>query len=305
MPDTSGADDYNTFVAGVDPDYEWVVPNVLEQGDRCIITGGEGKGKSTFERQLGLQVSLGVHPFTLEPMEPRRVLLVDLENSRRSVRREMKKMGSYILPAGQFTIACWPQGIDLLHPDSQILFRGQLDACKPELVIIGPMYKMTLLPLEREEHSRALSGFLDTLISSYKFSLIMESHQPHGTMVPDGAKARFYRPERPVGSSLWMRWPEFGLCLEDAGVLRPWRGARDAERQWPEKLTRGEEWPWIVDNNKCQRCGSELGPKQDKYCSEKCANAARQAKFRVTHSEPDRQAVLDMLDRLTDPRAGG
>jgi replicative DNA helicase len=79
----------------------------------------------------------------------------------------------------------------------------------------------------------------------------MEAHAPHaGPMGP--------RSLRPAGSSLWLRWPEFGYGLRRveheqsaqegrACRLVPWRGARDA-RDWPLFLRAGDpatgEWPW-------------------------------------------------------------
>ena len=53
------------------------------------------------------------------------------------------------------------------------------------------------------------------------------------------------RPLRPTGSSLWLRWPEFGYGLRRAKTddaeefhrveVVAWRGAR-GERNWPGEL---------------------------------------------------------------------
>lgn len=290
--------DYLDLITSQEPDYNWLIPNLLEVGERLIFTGNEGHGKSTLLRQIALQTSLGIHPFTLEEMQPRRVMVVDLENPPRTVQREFKKFGLHAPERGMLNIHRWPGGIDLLSEESVLAFNELLKEDKPELLIIGPMYKMALLPLEREEHSRRLASVLDLWRSAYDFTLIMESHQPHGAMVPDGPKARFYRPERPIGSSLWLRWPEFGYCLEDAGILRPWRGGRDADRQWPEKLARGDDWLWRVDDRTCQKCGNPLSDKQEKYCSERCRNAAKQSRFRIMHKEPEQAELEEMLKNL-------
>ena len=67
---------------------------------------------------------------------------------------------------------------------------------------------------------------------------------------------------RPVGSSLFMRWPEFGYGIRRAPIsdvygkptrqrvtVQAWRGPRE-ERDWPKLLGWGDDqigdWPWIV-----------------------------------------------------------
>jgi replicative DNA helicase len=57
---------------------------------------------------------------------------------------------------------------------------------------------------------------------------------------------------RPIGTSLWQRWPEFGIGLRKQKdkegqplKLDHWRGQRD-EREWPLELARGavNGWAW-------------------------------------------------------------
>ena len=75
-------------------------------------------------------------------------------------------------------------------------------------------------------------------------ALILEAHSGHGENVRD-------RNVRPLGSSLWMRWPEFGYGIATTTQTRKgtpvdfrvWRGPRD-EREWPVKLLRSSPWPW-------------------------------------------------------------
>jgi ATPase subunit of ABC transporter with duplicated ATPase domains len=62
--------DLDAFLAEPDPEYDWLIPGLLERGDRVIVTGQEGKGKSTLLRQIGVQVAAGIHPFTLDDIVP-------------------------------------------------------------------------------------------------------------------------------------------------------------------------------------------------------------------------------------------
>ncbi len=268
--------DVNDLLAETEPEYDWLIPGLLEVGDRLILTGGEGKGKSTFLRQLAVQTALGIHPFTLEPMQPRRVMVVDLENGRRNIKRKFREIiGEREVPKGMLQIASWPSGMDLSYHGNVESMSQVLADFWPELLIIGPTYKMSQ-HLEQEEASANLAAVIDNWRAILGFSLAMESHQPHQTVV----EGKRFRPERPFGSSLWLRWPEFGLCLEDAGNLRHWRGPRE-ERDWPEKLRWGDEWPWIVDSKLCINCDQPLEGQQDKYCSETCRNAGKQKDYRA------------------------
>jgi replicative DNA helicase len=78
-------------------------------------------------------------------------------------------------------------------------------------------------------------------------TMILETHSPHGSSASG-------RDLRPFGSSVWLRWPEFGIGLRpvdpsnsSAGVdVEHWRGPRDV-RPWPNRLMRGKRWPWTPD----------------------------------------------------------
>ena len=266
--------DVNELLAEAEEDYDWLVPGLLERGDRVIVTGGEGKGKSTLLRQWALQCSLGIHPFGGEGFTPARSLLIDLENSRKQVRRKLKDIGSDLPPEGMFQIATW-NGLDLSHPDYRAALNAVIMKVHPDLLIIGPMYKM-YPNLATEEASDALASYLDLIRLAINCTIIMESHQPHQIVM----QSQKFRPERPFGSSLWLRWPEFGFCLEDDGTLRPWRGARD-EREFPEKLIRGDEWPWELAGEGCAICNRRLAGKQGKYCSETCSATGRKRRQRA------------------------
>jgi len=247
--------DVHTFLAQ-DDSYDWLVPGLLERGDRFLITGSEGSGKSYWARQLAVTTAAGVHPFrrTMSAPDPHRVLLVDLENGERALRRRLKAlsqqatdMGAPIAP-GMLTVEPRPSGIDLTRPDDAGWLRALCDATRPELLVIGPLYRMHNGDMNAEEPARLLTQVIDSIRATHNCAVIMETHSPHGQ---NGAA----RSLRPVGSSLFMRWPEFGYGLReepgDAGVMRlvEWRGPRD-ERDFPRHLARGGpgEWPWQAYN---------------------------------------------------------
>lgn len=235
------APDVQEFLAGEDPEHDWLVPDILERADRAVLTAEEGRGKSTLLRQFGFQAAAGIHPFTLAPMPPVRVLLLDLENSAGSLRRKVRALADVAKPEpGHFRLEVRPQGLDLQVPADRAWLRQLVRANEPELLITGPIYKLTGGDPVKEEPAKLASAALDRLRVEQGCAVMLEAHVPYAA---NGARVR---PIRPYGASLWSRWPEFGIHLAETGALTHWRGQRD-ERAWPGGLLRGPEWPWIVD----------------------------------------------------------
>lgn len=244
--------DAEDFLDGEDA-YDWLLPGVLERGDRFLITGGEGSGKSVLSRQLAVTTAAGVHPFTGERMEPKRVLLVDLENGTRHLRRELRKLWDHAemigrgVQRGMLTVESRPSGIDLTGPEDRIWLQRLCEHVHPDLLVIGPLYRMHDADMNAEEPARALTRSIDNIRAATGCAIVMETHAPHG-------QNGMTRNLRPVGSSLFRRWPEFGYGLrakDDEGLvmsLVAWRGPRD-EREFPETLVRGgsQEWPWAPE----------------------------------------------------------
>lgn len=225
------------FLATTPPDPEWLVPGLLARQDRVIVTGGEGHGKSTLLRQIGVQLASGVHPFGGEDFKPLRVLLYDLENSPRQI---YPKLHTLFLTAGArygggLVIAVRGEGLDLSHGDGEIL-AAEVENARPDILITGPSYKMVAGDPTEEGPARLVAAHLDRIRSEYGCAVILEAHSPHAS---NGGK----RPTRPYGASLWLRWPEFGIHLGETGTISHWRGPRD-ERDWPAALQRGGTWPW-------------------------------------------------------------
>lgn len=236
---TLEAPDLDTFLDTEDPEYDWVVPGLFEARDRCIITGNEGKGKSTLLRQIGLHIASGLDPFTLATIEPKRVLYIDCENSTRQLRRQLRPLRALAADAyrsGHFRIRVAPNGIDLLQTAHRAHLFEVVAANRPHLLIMGPLYKIAAGDPIKEEPARVVASFLDQLRSANDCALMLEAHAPYAT-------AGNTRLERPYGASLWSRWPEFGVYLAPDGRLGRWRGDRE-ERSWPTKLTRDGPWPW-------------------------------------------------------------
>ena len=276
--------DIDDFLAGEEPPYDWVIPEVAESGDRIILTGEEGKGKSTLLRQVSVQVAAGIHPFTGEAMEPARVLIIDCENSRRQTRRKIRPLRELVTMDPSFLrVNIVGHALDLTKPAVYQDIALRVKAHQPRLIVIGPLYKMTDGDPTKEEPAKALADALDALRAVCGSALLIEAHTPYA----DGSRSK--RPIRPYGASLWSRWPEFGVFLAPNGELEHWRGARD-ERSWPRSLERSSPWPWAV--------GEVMAEPESWDGPTHCMEAVALLLERHPGEEMSRRQVLDKLRGL-------
>ena len=241
--------DLDQFTAG-DCGYEWLVRGLLERMDRLLIVAAEGFGKTTLIRQLAVQFSQGLHPFRTDLIEPLRVLLIDCENPVTLARRKLralrdlaaKELGSDYNPE-PFRVIMRPEGIDVTRRSDALWLRERVAANNPDVLFIGPIYKLHEAEDEKSSDVRQVQKVLDHVRTFQDCAVVMETHAPHESFRKGGQL-------RPAGSRLWLRWPEFVMTLEpDASddklaKVRYAKGPRD-ERDWPTTLVRsGRVWPW-------------------------------------------------------------
>lgn len=255
-----------TLMSEPEEQADWLVPHLLERLDRLMVTAYEGMGKSEFIAQFATALAGGVHPFLGYPLSEDgagyRVLVVDGENPRRMVRRRYRRVATVVdnLRAKHgLNRASWsnlrfelqPGGLDLGDARQMSYLDERISSASPDLVAMGPIYKLHRRDMNEEVSARELVGALDTLRTRHQFALLLEAHAPHS----EGHNGK--RRVRPVGSSLFLRWPEFGYGLKPSGEMdqhgrvamvemEPWRGARE-DRRWPRFLRYGQtptELPW-------------------------------------------------------------
>src|SRR5205823_2535829 len=139
-----------------------------------IVTGPEGGGKSTLLRQLGVQCAAGVHPFDGPDMAPLRVLYVDLENSRRQVRRKLRPLrlaaGSRLDPQ-RLSVLVKPDGLNLANAIDREWLELRLEVNKPDLVLIGPLYKLADGDPTEEKVAKPVALFLDVMREQFHFAI--------------------------------------------------------------------------------------------------------------------------------------
>lgn len=211
-------------------------------------------------RQLGMCVAAGCHPFARHPIEPSRVLVIDAENPLGIMVRKFRGIRDSLRAGGfetgdRLLIHRAPGGLDLTKPEGRTILRSLCRMVGPDVIVIGPIYKLYVPSSERDEvHARQVAAVLDEMRAEHNCAVLTEHHTPM-------AQAGQPRTLRPVGTGLWMRWPEFGLGItpedgtkvEDRRMkLRSWRGSRE-ERAWPASLqgagTAPGRLPWADANN--------------------------------------------------------
>jgi 5S rRNA maturation endonuclease (ribonuclease M5) len=254
------APDLWEFIATPDEAYDWIVPDILERGDRLILTGFEGLGKSMVTRQMAVMIAAGLHPFYWHrhgECRPHRVLFIDCENSVRQSRRKFRPLAAasikhqHRVPGGGLRLIHKPEGVDLTRDEWENWLMERVTAHRPDVLFIGPFYRLHNANMNDELPARRVVAVLDRVRTAVDCALVTEAHAGHGE---SGLK----RQVRPAGSSLLLRWPEFGLGIRPAGdpprmiggrpidvEVVPWRGGRD-DRNWPGFLTYGDphDWPW-------------------------------------------------------------
>ena len=239
----------------------------VDRADGMFVAGAEciPTHNSVLCRQIAVCAAAGVHPFTHARVPQQRVLFIDCENSPQKLRRALRALriaahqnGSD--PDANMWIEAIPEGLDLTKPDDELWLLQRVTAIQPDLLVIGPIYRLHAANPNDEEPARRLTRVLDRCRAVSNCALMTEAHTSHANGSPE-------RPLRPTGSSLWMRWPEFGYGIREAEDYSPrnrlvsfssWRGDRE-ERDWPRRLRAGTAWPWEDDEPEPQPTRTEQG----------------------------------------------
>lgn len=240
-------------ILAVEDSFDWIIPGLMERRDRLVLTGHEGGGKTTLIRQMAIMSSAGLHPFTGGRIAPVRVLVVDAENTEKQWRRTARGMATRAAGSAEVSmndtlqVACVSR-LDLTRDKDLGKIHKLVDDWTPDLLCIGPLYRLIPRAINSDDEAAPLLAALDTL-RERDAALIIEAHAGHAL----GAGGE--RDVRPRGSSALLGWPEFGLGLRpdrnEEGVfdLKRWRGDRD-QRSWPHRVARDVPggWPWTAQN---------------------------------------------------------
>jgi replicative DNA helicase len=239
---------FDDLISTPDDYRPWVMPGMLRTNERLIITGPEGGGKSVLVAQLCLGAAVGLNTMSLgiDRHDPLRVLMLDVENDRLQVRNNMRKVWPYLdeLSGGVKPVIEWVDVRDIDLSDAverQKVIRLAKERM-PQVMYLGSLYKLAPEGDKVDSAFNHISRTVDRIRAETGSSILLEAHTGHGMQNDRNGTMR------PYGSSMWMRWPEFGVAmLPQHGKpvkIGHWRGARSDDREWPGGLRRGAILPW-------------------------------------------------------------
>ena len=222
-----------------------VIPGICNRDYRTIVVAEEGAGKSLLLRVIAQSTAQGIHPFSHRPIEPKRTLVVDLENPAQAILDTSMDFEMTLMQRSpdydpeRFRIWRRPGGINIRQLADRAALQREIAFHRPELVTIGPIYKMYQRKSGEsyEDSADEAMRVLDDLRTKYNFALFMEHHAAKG-------KQGEGRDLSPMGSQRWMAWPEIGISLykdkqdPTSFDVKRYRGDRLSGVRWPDRLVR-------------------------------------------------------------------
>jgi AAA domain len=282
---------------------------LVVRGARTIIVGDTGHGKTTLAAQLAAAVLTGdeVLSYTGAGVGP--VLIVDLEQGIRSLKRTAREVG-FDQREDVFYVHA-PDGLSL---DSDEIDREELKNViaehQPAVLILDPYYKAHTGDSNEERAVVDLMRYLDGLRSGYGFALILPAHPRKD---PGSSGPRKLTLHDVAGSGAAVRGAEVVVAIERLShgyarlrVLKDRDGDLPVGEAWPLLFTRGE--------------GFRLDPKEEQSVDElerritadksddwlplpsgASSSASARAERRISSSgSPKRGLLSTWLDRLRD-----
>ncbi len=144
------------------PETDMLVGPLVVRGDRTIVVGDTGHGKTTFAFLLAAAVLTGSDMLGYHGCGAGPVLIIDLEQGLRSIKRVLRETG--LADRDDLLIARAPDGLNLDSDDDQ---RAELAAVverhRPALVILDPYYKAHRGDANDERPIVDLMRYLDAL----------------------------------------------------------------------------------------------------------------------------------------------
>lgn len=235
--------DWDTWIHATPEQRTMIIPDLLGEGDRFVLTGHGGLGKSTMLQQIAVCAAAGVPPFDWtsdDPFEPVRVSIIDCENANHLIRTRLWPMVNDCLKLGcdprpNLFVGGDGQPLDLLNPQNALSLLRTIERDKPGLVYIGPVYKLHNDDPDKESVVKRITDVLDS-IRGMGAAIITEAH--HTKEGRNGGSLA------PSGSNLWTWWPEFGRGLRLVDEKNNMTRRCDLERwridrvpsQWPDEV---------------------------------------------------------------------
>lgn len=228
----------------------FTINNLLRRNERLVLTGSEGGGKSVFIYQMLTGAAFGVDTFSLDKVEPQRVLFLDVENNEVQAKGNLVKIVPALREIAPDVEPDWRslkrRVVDLLSTRDRADVIRRITHYSPDILYMGTAYKLTDVSDDTHRSVRAIQSVVDRIRQEIDCSVVVEHHAGHGHMNDRNNM-------RPEGSSYWLRWPDFGYGMQPLATnngrrlmrIGAWRGDRATDRKFPVAVRQGDVLPWV------------------------------------------------------------
>lgn len=272
---------------------------LVRRGERTIIVGDTGHGKTTLALQLAAGVLSGADVLGYQGAAQGPVLWLDLEQGVRSIKRGLREAG---LDAREdVLVVSVPDGLALgSDPEHDAEVARVVRAHGPAVVLLDPFYKAHRADDPNAERPIIdLMRRLDALRAEHGFALLLPAHPRKDVPGRDGPRKLTLHDV--AGSGALTRGAEVVLGIErlSHGYARL-RVLKDRDGD----LQVGDAWPLVYDRER----GFRLDPKEEladeiveqRIREEVAAGALRTAREWAVELGIRQTRARDMLERLAE-----
>jgi hypothetical protein len=193
---------------------DYLLGPLVERGNRVIVAGETGHGKTTFVLQMVASIVEGREFLGYQGKGDCSALVIDLEQSERSLRARLEAINL----SDQERVSLIPLPDGLTTPEHlEELEQQAFSARRYDVVVVDPFYKMHARDSNDERAIDDLTRRLDRWRRQYDFALIIPAHIRKGP-------PSFGRGPRPLkfdditGSGVFRNGAEVALAIQFVGL---------------------------------------------------------------------------------------
>ena len=222
-----------------EPEVGWVMGPFVVRGERTIIAGPTGHGKSLFSLALARAIASGRGMLRYTQVTQGPVLVVDAEMGERSVRKRIDELG--LQEESDIHYWCLPDGILFDRDEELALLEEAVTRIKPVAVIADPLFKMHSGDPSDNQHAVEVMRGLDRLRVEHDFALVIVAHMRKAMQTAKGQKPDLALDDI-MGAGSWLFGAEIIMAVQRAGGRSTWL------HTWKHRdgafTADGEPWEW-------------------------------------------------------------